>query len=170
MAEIKSVEERLSLLERENAALRARLESLESATGLFASDKELSGQHGDPVVKFSPRNWRGPDFKGQQFSKCSAEFLDVLAEALAYSAAHPKDGKEKFVPYNLADAAKARSWSRRIRSGGAPAAPKPFVPDFREEPAAAFEAEPFVAPAGDTEAFGGSDFGFESPEFKDDAF
>lgn len=140
-------------LARELAQLRDRVDALESATGLFATDGDLASNKGDPVVKFVPRDWRGPDCKGRTYSRCPAGFLDVLAETLTWMAAHPKEGKEKYAAYDAADARRARSWARRIRAGWRPP-DAPAVGEFPGDPApaATFEAPAFEAPAfGDVE-------------------
>ena len=98
------------------AALQARVAYLERASGLFADDASLDKPHGDPKVKFAPNSWRGPNFVEKSFSKCSPEFLEALAEALSWAADHPKPGKEKYVAGNRMDAARARSWARRLRA------------------------------------------------------
>lgn len=150
----KVLRQRVDELEARCDALLSRLESVEAATGLFATDRDLDGTHGDPAVKFAPRDYRGPDMKGRQYSRCTPEFLDILAESLAYSAANPKEGKEKFAKYNAIDAKRARSWARRLRSGWkAPSAPE--APEFPGDPmptvnadfTADFEAPSFDAPA-----------------------
>lgn len=105
-------------------ALRARVEYLERASGLFAPDASLDRPNGNPKVKFAPRDWRGPNFVGKSFSQCSPEFLEVLAESLSWAADNPTEGKEKFASYNRLDAARARSWARRIRSKAIAATPR----------------------------------------------
>lgn len=87
------------------------------ASGGVASDSDLDGQYGNPDVKFSPKSWTGPDFAKRPMSQCSADFLDVYAEALQYSSEHPKAGKEKYATYDARDAARARGWARRVREG-----------------------------------------------------
>jgi hypothetical protein len=126
--------------------LRARVDALEAATGLYVSEEELDDpRHGNPVAKFSPRKWRGPDHKGKQFSKCDPAFLDAYAEALSWMADHPQDGKEKYAAFNRKDAARARSWGKRLRAGWRP---EPVtVGEFPGDPAPTFEAPEFDAPA-----------------------
>lgn len=101
-------------------ALEARLERLEDLTGYFASDKDLEGRGRDAKVKFDPKGWRGRSFRGAPMRECSADFLDVYANALSYCAEHPKQGKEQYAKYDALDAARARSWARRIRDGWEP--------------------------------------------------
>ncbi len=143
---------------REIAALRARVEALEAGTGLFASDRDLDGDRGDPEVKFVPRGWR-PLYKGRRYSQCDPEFLDALAEQLARSADHPKPGKEKYAPYDKLDAARARSWARRLRTGwkrrGAVMdAEFAEVGEDEQAPSPGFDAPGFEAPAFEAPPFG----------------
>jgi hypothetical protein len=102
------------------AALKARVDYLERASGLFATDDDLDGQYGNPQIKFSPRSWSGENFTGKRFSETTAEFLDVFAETLQYSADNPKEGKEKYAKYSRVDAGRARAWARRLRAGWRP--------------------------------------------------
>jgi hypothetical protein len=76
-----------------------------------ASNAELNGPNGDPVVKFPPKQWKGENFKGKHFSECSAEFLLVHAEFLEWKGANPLPGKETYAKYDLLDAARARGWA-----------------------------------------------------------
>ncbi|HXN31734.1 MAG TPA: hypothetical protein VN894_07735, partial [Polyangiaceae bacterium] len=105
------------------AELRDQLRYLEIALGAFVPDASLDRPHGDPTVRFAPNSWRGPDFVGKTFSKCSPEFLEALAETLTYSADNPKPDKLKYVAGNRKDSARARTWARRLRSTAAPAPP-----------------------------------------------
>ena len=136
-------------LQRQFLAFDARLAALENATGLFASDKELDSAFGDPVLRFAPRAWKGDKFDGKHYSECPPELLDVLAEYLAWSAANPKPDKVKYVPYSLKDAARARGWARRKRSG------------WKAPAAASFDDESTGAPEAPDDGFGDA---FEPPE------
>jgi hypothetical protein len=98
-------------------ALQRRVTELEILCGLFVPERELDTPRGNPQVKFPPRGW-GDEWKGKRFSECPPDFLDALAESLSYAAAHPKAGREKFAEWNKLDAARARSWARRLRAGG----------------------------------------------------
>ena len=137
--------------------MAARVDAMEAASGFFAADKELDGPKGDPSVKFAPHGWVGPDFKGRAYSQCTPEFLDALAESLAYSAKNPKPGKEKYSAWNELDAARARGWARRLRNGwqsATPAAVGEFPGDTFAAPA------PFTPPTdfGATRDFEAADF------------
>lgn len=121
------------------AELRARVASLEAASGLFASDRDLDGQYGDPKIKFAPRDWRGSNYVGKPMSQCVPDFLEMLAESLSYAADHPREGKEKYASFNRKDAARARSWARRLRSGAVP--PPPAARALAGEPADSGEVQ-----------------------------
>ena len=96
-----------------------------------ASDRDLDGKYGDPEVKFDPRDWSGDSCKGLHMSACPAEFLDLLAETFDYFAQKAEDAKEvtssgkAVAPYKRADAARARGWAKRIRSGPTKASGRP---------------------------------------------
>lgn len=107
-----------------------------------APDSDLDGQHGDPVVKFIPRDWQGDNFKGCNFSTCAPEFLDLLASSFDYfarkneeSGATSANGKPK-APFDRREAARARGWAKRIRAGWKPAAVPPLAgaSDFGGDP------------------------------------
>jgi hypothetical protein len=95
-----------------------------------ASDADLDGKHGDPIVKFDPRDWSGNSCKGLPMSACPPEFLDLLAETFDYFASEAERKNELWndkpvAPYKRADAARARGWAKRIREGRAPAKTAP---------------------------------------------
>lgn len=93
------------------------------AGAAVASDRELDGPYGNPVVKFNPRDWVGDDCKGLHFSDCSADFLELLAESFEYFATKAEEKNERttsdkpVADYKRKDAARARGWAERIRSG-----------------------------------------------------
>lgn len=88
-----------------------------------ASDRELDGEWGNPLVKFNPRDWTGDSMKGARFSQCPAPFLDMLAETFDYFARDAdakgtlSDKGKAVAPYKRADAARARGWAKRVREG-----------------------------------------------------
>jgi hypothetical protein len=120
------------------AAIEARLAALESgggassgstsAAGAVATDYEMSGQYGDPILKKHPPRWTGPagEFVGKRFSQCSPEILDVVAGFNDWKADKEAStpGKEKYAAYSRKDAARARGWAARLR-GGWKAPPEP---------------------------------------------
>jgi hypothetical protein len=144
-------------LMKELAALRARVDALESASGLFAADSDLDSRRGDPTIRFDPKRWRGERHKGRTMSRCDPSFLDEYAEALAYFASHPKPDKDpKYAKFDQIDAGRARSWARRLRAGGGAAAPVEST-DRRPDDSG------FDAPAFDSPAFPDEHFGNETP-------
>lgn len=152
--------ERIEALEATTAELRRRFDSLETASGLYASEREMSGPYADPKVKFPLRDWRGQDFVGKTFSQCSPEYLDALAENLAYKSANPKEGKEKYAKLDGADSRRARTWARRLRAGWKPA-DAAAAGEFPGDAPAGFAAPAFEAPKFEAPAF-------EAPKFDDD--
>jgi hypothetical protein len=88
-----------------------------------APDRDLDGKYGDPVVKFHPRDWHGQECKGLKFSQCPVDFLDMLAETFDYFADKAEKSGETttagkpVAPYKRQDAARARGWAARLRSG-----------------------------------------------------
>lgn len=88
-----------------------------------ASNHDLDGKYGDPVLKFKPRDWTGASYKNSHFSECPAELLDLVAETYDYfaSQAEAKDERtergKSVAEYKRADAARARGWAKRIRDG-----------------------------------------------------
>ena len=121
---IARLEARVAELEKVITGLRALFTG---TSGAAASDRELDGQYGDPDVRFVPRSWTdGGVVKGQRFSRCPPEFLDVLAESYDFFAekndaagAKAGNGKPKSM-YDRQSAKLARGWARRIRAGWTP--------------------------------------------------
>lgn len=122
-------EKMLALLTSIDASLKQIVQLQAKGSGLtIASDKDLDGKYGNPVVKFKPRDWTGPSYVGKRFSECPAELLDMLAETFDYFAKQAEDKDERYngkpvAPYKRADAARARGWALRVRSGKVQAAP-----------------------------------------------
>lgn len=119
----------LSLLRSIDASLKQILALRQtSAPKGLASDRDLDGKYGNPIVKFQPRDWAGEDCKGRRMSDCPPAFLDVLAETFDYFAKKAEESGEltdrgkPVADYKKADAARARGWAKRIRDGKVPAA------------------------------------------------
>lgn len=92
-----------------------------------ASDADLDGPYGDPIVKFTPRDWHGANLKGAKFSECPSEFLLAMASAFDYFASKNDEagavdakGRNKSY-YDRQAAARARGWA--ARNAGKQAAP-----------------------------------------------
>jgi hypothetical protein len=127
----------------------------------IADDRELDGKYGDPDVKFDLRSeeWQGASMIGNRFSECPVEWLDALAaskESYAEYLRGPKRGAPEDIKkagYAEKDAARARGWAKRIRSGwrhagtarpqGAPprAATAPTAAAYGQAPPRSFGAD-----------------------------
>jgi hypothetical protein len=116
-----------------------------AVTGGAATLAQTQATGGDPEIKWDIKSWKGPSFKGLLASECSAEFLDAYADYHDWKADNPKDGREKFAPYDRRTAALCRRWSIEIREGrhepkprtkAAPPRPPPRDDDESPEPAA----------------------------------
>lgn len=124
------IEERLERIEKKLDMLLARQQGAHTNHGPSTElEVDIDGPRGDPEVRFMPKRWTGPDHKGQPFSSCEPEFLDLLAEAYDWFAqrddetqAVDKNGSPKS-RWSRLDAARARAWAARLRArdGGAPA-------------------------------------------------
>jgi hypothetical protein len=94
-----------------------------SATKSIANDADLDSKWGDPEVRFDPRDWTGPSFKKRKMSDCPADYLDLYADAKEYFGRKAEEeGKttstgKPAAQYEFKDAARARGWAARIRSG-----------------------------------------------------
>lgn len=117
-------EETLRLLRSIDASLKLLVKQQAVATPKpVADDRDLDGRYGDPVLKVNPRDWTGPSYKGRRFSECPAPLLELVAETYEYFArqADEKDERtDKGKPvgdFKRQDAARARGWAQRIRSG-----------------------------------------------------
>lgn len=120
-----ATEETLRLLRSIDASLKQLVVKQQgpTASGVVATDRDLDGKYGNPPVKFNPRDWTGASCKGRPLSDCPPEFLDLLAETFDYFARvadEKNETTEKGKPvgdYKRHDAARARGWAARIRSG-----------------------------------------------------
>jgi hypothetical protein len=88
----------------------------------IATDRDMDGKFGNPILKVLPRDWVGPSFKGRRFSECPAPLLDQVAEMFDYFAEQAEQKHETYngkavAPFKRADAARARGWATRIRTG-----------------------------------------------------
>lgn len=118
-----ATEETLTLLRRIAVAVEKLAAQSPASCGAVASDRDLDGRYGDPELRLTPRDWTGPNYKGRRFSQCPPELLDMVADTLEWAAGKSEEKgemTEKGKPvaqYKRADAARARGWAARIRSG-----------------------------------------------------
>jgi len=89
----------------------------ESKPAPLLPDSELDSDHGNPIVRKDPTNWKGRSFQGKRFSECSPEYLDLIARVKEWSAGKNEadPAKKKYADYDRLDAARARSWAARKR-------------------------------------------------------
>lgn len=117
-------EDALDVLRSIDQSLKALLALAQArAPKPIASDRDLDGKYGNPLVKFMPRDWTGDSFKGARMSECPAALLELLAEAFDYFGREAEakgeltDSGKAVAQYKYADAARARGWAKRIRDG-----------------------------------------------------
>jgi hypothetical protein len=140
IALLKSID--VSLKELVSFARGRQAAAARQAPPMIATDSDLDGKYGNPLLKFKPRDWTGPDFKNRRFSECPAALLDQVADMLDYFARKAEEKKEitdkgkPVAPYKRQDAARARGWAKRIRAGY-------VAPGFEKQSI----APPFAAPA-----------------------
>ncbi len=125
---LEEMRKQTALLERIAAAVSCGAPATPSAPRV-----DLDGPHGNPTIAAKdPRDWSGPTMKGKRFSECPAEYLDLLAERLDYFAEKEPDAKK--ANYNRLDAARARGWAARLRSGWTPAPVDAPIDEAQTEP------------------------------------
>lgn len=119
-----ATEETLALLRSIDVSLKQIAATMRTAQPKpVASDRDLDGKYGDPVLKFTVRDWSGPSYKGRRFSECPPELLDMVADCCDYFALKAEQNDEHtdrgkpVAGYKRADAARARGWAKRIRDG-----------------------------------------------------
>jgi hypothetical protein len=127
------------------ADLTARVTKLENLLGsvarafggssddaAIATDRMMDHEKGDPLVKLTPRDWKGVSMKNKHFSECPPDFLDVLAESFDFFAKKNDERGEKTPQgkpkgdFDRWGAKLARGWAKRLRDGWQPKAkPEP---------------------------------------------
>jgi hypothetical protein len=123
VAEIKTAVQRGGASNGTGSAPRGGGSGSGPAEGAIADDRDLDGQHGDPTIKFDPKEkyWRGASYVGYRFSETEPDYLDAMAkylDACAYMAEQDADEKKRRgAVYKRKDAARARGWAARLRNG-----------------------------------------------------
>lgn len=114
--------ETLTLLRSIDASLKALVNGRPApAAAPTTVSADLDGPHGNPTVKAKdPRDWTGEPMKGRSFSDCPPDYLDMVADRFDYFAG--KEPDQQKAKYNRLDAARARGWAQRLRSGWVPKA------------------------------------------------
>ncbi len=125
---LEEIRKQTALLERIAAALAGGAPATASSPRV-----DIDSAHGNPLIKAKdPRDWSGPPMTGKRFSECPPEYLDLLAERLDYFAGKEPDAKK--ANYNRLDAARARGWAARLRSGWTPAPVDAPIDEAQTEP------------------------------------
>lgn len=94
-----------------------------TAAGGVATDGDLDGPHGDPVVKKDPKRWPAENgsYVGCRFSECPADYLEAMAGLNEWKAQQDErkgtDDDKRKAKFNRLDAARARGWAQRVRDG-----------------------------------------------------
>ena len=117
---------------KELATIKTMLGTRPAATsgdaGGIASDYEMEGQYGDPVIKKDPPKWTGETCVGKPFSQCPPDYLMSLAGFLDWKAGKTLEdadtSRHKFADYDRKDARRARGWAARLRAKPAAAVPE----------------------------------------------
>jgi hypothetical protein len=135
---VSASEESLTLLRSIDTTLKALLALSQQRTARVATGggkavadaRELDSKYGDPEIKAAdPRDWSGPTMKGRRLSQCPPQYLDLFADRCDYFATKADEKGEKTEKgkprseFLRKDAARARGWAARIRSGWKPAEP-----------------------------------------------
>jgi hypothetical protein len=125
----------IALLKSIDASLKVLVaQSRATVTQAVATDEDLDGKYGNPVVKFMPRDWTGEDYKGRHMSELPAPLLDMVAKTYDYFAQRAEDNNEMTNtgkpagPYKRLDAARARGWAKRVRDGKGQVFQAPVLP------------------------------------------
>jgi hypothetical protein len=144
MADEKPFEPRVAAAAIYRELVRIR-EALERMSPPPAPAVDLDSPRGDPKVRMIPRDWKGEKtFKGGPMSAAPPDLLDMLAETLEYFASKNTDPKK--AKYDRLDAARARAWAERKRSGWKPLPSSPAAAPSSGASAPSYEPPRFEPP------------------------
>ncbi len=117
-------DEALHLLRSIDASLKLLVKQQQAtAPKAIASDRDLDGKYGDPLLRFMPRDWTGASFKNRHFSECPPALLELVADSLDWFGKQADEKGEKtdkgkpVGDFKRADAARARGWAKRLLTG-----------------------------------------------------
>lgn len=84
-----------------------------------ATDADLDGQYGNPVIRRDPKRWTGESYVGSRYSDTTPEYLEEVASFKDWQAQQDDkkgdDESRKKASWNRKDAARARGWAKRLR-------------------------------------------------------
>ena len=97
-----------------------RAPTIAAPTPVHVTDADLDGPHGDPEVKYPPKDWPGDDYAGRPLSRTSSSFCKRMGDLWDWQAGKDEvSGDEKKVKnarYKRLDAARARGWAARLKA------------------------------------------------------
>jgi|GEM_PF-977021 len=113
------LKKRVEVLEATNRRLLAALGgSSSSDPGVGVGPVDLDSEQGDPQVYRDPPRWQGQTFQGKFYSETTPEYLDAMASFKDWVAMKEDEkGSAKNAGYARLDAARARGWGVRLRTG-----------------------------------------------------
>ena len=107
--------------------------------------EDLATEYGDPVVKYVPRGWDGPDFKGLRMSQTNPSFLRWLANELGRGIDKKRAaGDDEKAGWDRKTQVRAIGWCAKLGEGAA----------AKDRP-----ADPFALTSGSTKSDADGDFG-----------
>lgn len=82
--------------------------------------EDLATEYGDPVVKYVPRGWDGPDFKGLRMSQTNPSFLRWLANELGRGIDKKRAaGDDEKAGWDRKTQVRAIGWCAKLGEGAA---------------------------------------------------
>jgi hypothetical protein len=107
--------------------------------------EDLATEWGDPAVKYVPRGWDGPDFKGLRMSQTNPTFLRWLANELGRGIEKKRAaGDDEKAGWDRKTQVRAIGWCAKLGEGAA---------------AKGAPADPFALTSGSTKSDADGDFG-----------
>jgi hypothetical protein len=105
--------------------LEQKVDAMKStaSSGDTASDRDLDGQWGNPIIRKDPKRWDASQgsYVGCKYSECPPEYLEAVAALKDWQAGmdDKKGGEEdkRKAKFARLDAARARGWAQRLRNG-----------------------------------------------------
>jgi hypothetical protein len=92
------------------------------------SPEDLATQYGDPEIRYIPRGWDGPDFKGLRMSQTSPTFLRWLANELGRGIEKKRAaGDDEKAGWDRKNQLRAIGWCERLGETKSAAKPDPFA-------------------------------------------
>jgi len=116
---LKRIEDKLDTLLRMATVSTAKRETAAATVAGAMSpapDSDLGGEHGDPLVKWDPKLWKGESHVGKRYSQCSAEYLDAVVALCQWKVKRSAE-KGEDTTWPIRDGSRAMGWAVRVRAG-----------------------------------------------------